>query len=767
MKDCRLVIIGLLILCFSMVGVGQNPFPVLDPVYKDDVVSRIDILMDPDSLTQLFASGNESSDHHFPATFIFDNGEVRDTVENIGFRLRGNTSRSSRKKSYKVSFNTYEKGRRWYDIEKLNLNGEHNDPSVIRSKLCWDLLRDFGVPAPRASHIDLYINNEYYGLYANIEHIDEEFVRTRFGNNNGNLYKCLWPADLVFLGNNPELYKYESGSRRAYDLKTNEEEDDYSDLAHFIDVLNNSNLSERPCELESVFNVNGFLRVMAFDILSGNWDGPLYNKNNFYLYKNEETGLFEYIPYDLDNTFGIDWFRIDWAERNIYSWPPSGEPRPLFWSIMEVEEYKDKFSFYVNEFITTIYSEESLFPKIDALQSLLRPSVESDPFYPLDYGYTVSDFDNSVDQPVSSSHTPIGIKTFISQRIEASVSQLELYNISPIISNVGNTYPNNRGLITIIAEVVDNGNPIVELCYQWNGSDEITCVRMYDDGEHDDENAGDNIYGVALNPDDNSGVFQYYIQTYDQVDAFNNYPKCGLLELVIDKAEAILAINEIMASNNSTVTDEAGEYDDWVEITNYGNEEIFLGGRFLSDKMDNPTKWALPDTWIQPGEYMLFWADEDQEQGDFHTNFKLSASGEFVGIFDTDENENKLIDGIEFGPQVTDQAFGRYPNGTGEFQDLDASPASANVSTTSTADNIDNQGIRVYPNPFNQAINIVTNFPRELDLMMYNQLGELVYKTQIKEHSTLQAHELQPGIYFITLLSENTLLKSHKLVKLN
>jgi spore coat protein CotH len=76
----------------------------------------------------------------------------------------------------------------------------------------------------------LYINEEFYGVYINTEHIDEKFVRSRFGSNDGNLYKCLWPADLVFLGDDPEAYKVEYYGRMPYELTINEEWDDYLDL---------------------------------------------------------------------------------------------------------------------------------------------------------------------------------------------------------------------------------------------------------------------------------------------------------------------------------------------------------------------------------------------------------------------------------------------------------------------------------------------------------------------------------------------------------
>jgi len=146
----------------------------------------------------------------------------------------------------------------------------------------------------RANHVRLYINEEYFGLYLNVEHIDEEFVDLRYGSKEGNLYKCLWPADLDYLGADPDLYKLEVFGRPVYQLKTNEDINDYTKLGEFINVLNNATTT-LPCNLEKVFNVDTYLKYIAFDILTGNWDGPIYNKNNFYLYENPLTENSSYL----------------------------------------------------------------------------------------------------------------------------------------------------------------------------------------------------------------------------------------------------------------------------------------------------------------------------------------------------------------------------------------------------------------------------------------------------------------------------------------
>ena len=342
------------------------------PVFDSSLVARVDILINPDTLA--FIYDNPESDIDFRSTFIFNNGTILDTLDEVGFQLRGNTSRYSLKKSFRVSFNTFVQGRKFHGLEKLCLNGEHNDPSIIRSRLCWETLHSFGIPGPRASHTEVYINGNYYGLYILVEYIDEELVQSRFGNSYGNLYKCLWPADLDYLGSDPDLYKYTSGDRRAYDLITNSEEDDYTDIAHFIDVLNNTSLDDLACELDKVFNLDDYLKIMATDIITSNWDGYIYNKNNFYLYHNTETGKFEYIPYDLDNTYGIDWMSIDWGNRDIYDWEMHDvEVRPLYTRLLDASDIRDRFSYQMQQLLNLLADEDSLFAHIDQVRNMISP----------------------------------------------------------------------------------------------------------------------------------------------------------------------------------------------------------------------------------------------------------------------------------------------------------------------------------------------------------------------------------------------------------
>ncbi|MCK4660924.1 MAG: lamin tail domain-containing protein [Phycisphaerae bacterium] len=129
-----------------------------------------------------------------------------------------------------------------------------------------------------------------------------------------------------------------------------------------------------------------------------------------------------------------------------------------------------------------------------------------------------------------------------------------------------------------------------------------------------------------------------------------------------------VTINEFMADNFGTIEDpdEPGEYADWIELHNPNATPVDLGGVYLTDDLADPTKYQIPaGVSIPAGGYLIFWADDDGTQGPLHTNFKLSAGGEAVGVFDP--NGVTEIDSIVFEAQMPDVSYGRYPDGTGSW----------------------------------------------------------------------------------------------------
>lgn len=414
-------------------------------LFDDSRVSAIYIELSPDSLNVIM--DEVLSDHYFQSRFIFDNGTNRDTLENVGFRLRGNTSRFAQKKSFKLSFNEYVPGRKYQEVKKINLNGQHNDPSLIREKLFYDSWKQAGLPERRCSFVRLYINNEYYGVYTNLEEYDKDWLERVFGENEGNLYKCTFPADLVYRGSSQQTYKDIGSSSatggRAYDLQTNEVTDDYSGLVTLISTLNRNPDTTFVRMIKEILDVDMVLKAIAMDVVSGNWDDYMYNKNNYFLYQGAD-GRFRFIAYDTDNTFGVDWVGRDWATRNCLDWQSHGEERPLATKLFAVPEFLKRYQSYLDTLAITVIEPDSIFPRIDFLHTSISDAAIEDPYRPLDFDYSVGDFLNSIDQSIDG-HTPYGIKPFIMLRQAKVIEQLATSSVHEEESREGliiNVFPN-------------------------------------------------------------------------------------------------------------------------------------------------------------------------------------------------------------------------------------------------------------------------------------------------------------------------------------
>ncbi|MEA3444147.1 MAG: CotH kinase family protein [Bacteroidota bacterium] len=756
------------LLCSIFVDVaGQLPFPPKGIVFADDAVNRIDVFLETDSIDALLEPGNEYSNHEYPATFILTYNNTADTIENVGFRLRGNTSRVSGKKSFKISFNTFT-GNNYYGLEKMNINGEHNDPSIARSKICWDICRDFEVIGSRCNPVELYINSEYKGLYVNVEHVDEEFIELRFGNKDGNLYKCLWPADLVYKGSNPDLYKEVLYGRRTYDLKTNTNTDDYSDLANFIDILNNSTLSNLPYDLEEVFNVPGFLRYLAIEIYTGHWDGYAYNKNNYYLYNDPETGMFHFLPYDLDNTLGIDWIGRDWATRDINDWASHGGYRPLVERLMDVSEYKDWFNFYVNKLIDERTNTNIIFPEIDAYRDMVKDYVVYDNYHSLDYGYSYNDFINSYINS-QGGHVTYGVKPYFTTRVSSANQQLDLNNINPIISNVRNNHPGAQQLVNITAKAEDEYQLVVRLFYSddqtnWNSE------TMLDDGFNNDGQANDETFGINIGPFAAGSQIDYYIEAEDNSGNISRYPRSGSKYILIENLSPVtLVINEFMAKNSNVISDQNGNFDDWIEILNIGNSPVYLGDKFLSDKLNSQTKWQLPAVTLGAGEYYLIWADKEENEGINHTNFKLSSKGEEIVL--TDADGISIIDYVKYYWQTENLSEGRYPNGNGPVQYLGFPTPGYTNELMDIENHQPSVNIQVYPNPFidHCTIEIQDSENQQKLLQVFSVDGKLLFTKSFHEEIYFWSgnnNNIKSGIYFLRIDLNRKIIATQRIVKL-
>jgi hypothetical protein len=264
----------------------------------------------------------------------------------------GNRTLRAPKRSWKIDFAVQGSHERVAGMSRLNLKAMYNDPSQMREALAWHLFGRVGVPASRHTYARLAIDDDYRGLFSLIEQVDRRFLKDRFaGNDRGNLYKA-YCGDIGCAtlerrtgadgDDSGRQYARPGSDDQTYRLQTNEHDaaaSTYDDLAHFIRTINGIGLDGGDARfatdafresVEGVMDTRAFLRWAGVDLLAGSWDNYFATPANYYLYNagHPDAGgdfvarpYFTFIPWDYDNSFGIDYFGTRWQYTDIVDWP--------------------------------------------------------------------------------------------------------------------------------------------------------------------------------------------------------------------------------------------------------------------------------------------------------------------------------------------------------------------------------------------------------------------------------------------------------------
>lgn len=787
-----------------------------ETIFVNDELTHVTVTIDPQHLLAML--NNPFDNTYRPCTVRIVNSRIDETYTDVGMRPRGNTSRNAIKKSWKLKFNEFVPGRRVRGLKSFNLNGHQNDPSVIRGKLAWDLYNGFGVPSSRSSMVRLVVNDGSLvdDVYVHAEQIDDEFLDAWFGNDDGNLYQCAYKgerADLRFVPpGHPETY--ESLGSPTYELENDSGADQFADLADFIAFIESADNATFADEIVDRFSVDNFLRSLAVDAVNGHWDNMWYGANNFFLYANPATGRFEYIPYDLDNTYGIDFFSTDWAARPPLSFGNGGfgwdfgspygggaEP-PLVRRVLAIDAYRDQYLRYIRTLV----------------------GAAGEPGEPLPTHYTdtagdvfLADTDPHFDilsVSLANDQTDLLAEVTVAGPIDVggNTDQARIIFFFDTRPGGSTTNPWGRRINTatnadfFLGSWTDNGGGFI--FYEWNGSEWVWLHASFNNPGGIGQDLSDKAQGVtryniplallglndtdafafdAVTTNDRNAPFEPGLDhlsnpsqatpNYDTASTAGVYPTHTLSPFNPDSGDTFdglftlpprearidslrdqlapfayqgpfaggnsdfgftnadflasfdfpaayagggpapwglkpyieartaylrantpappalpaLFINEVIATNVTIIQDEAGEYDDFIEIYNAGNEAVDLSGMYLTDDPGRPKRWQFPQgTTIEAGGFLIVWADNQPHQGPLHAAFGLSSGGETVAIFHNDDNGAVLINSLTYPALAPDVSFGRFPDGSDETRAFCAvTPAAPNDNDDTCFDDPD------------------------------------------------------------------------------
>jgi len=298
-------------------------------IFSKEKIHNVNITIREDFLTNIIDRKfdyNWVTDHIWMASNVSIDGY---SMDNVGIRLKaGLGSLNTPKNSFKLKFSENDlyhyddkKGygeyhyypenidRRFLGIKNLNLRAGPGDLSLLNEPIGHEIFKITGNPYLRISWAKLYItltdasgnvvkSQEFKGIYWITEHLDKTYLRTRFKNPGGNLYKTTKASALLnswYVTDNPDDLKLLGNDRRTYELKTNQEIDDYTDLRDFLYFINYEWEN-----IEYATDLSILAKYFSSSVYQGSWDDYIIVSHNYYLYSEPNIG-FVMIPWDIEN----------------------------------------------------------------------------------------------------------------------------------------------------------------------------------------------------------------------------------------------------------------------------------------------------------------------------------------------------------------------------------------------------------------------------------------------------------------------------------
>lgn len=338
--------------------------------------------------------------------------------DRCGGKWKGNSSYNnpSKKKSWRLDLTEYGMEQSFDGLDKFVLNNGFKDPTFLREKMMLDFLNAHGIEAPRASFARVFVNGSYWGLYTVVEDIGKPFLKRHFNNKDGNLFKGDPRGDLRWKNSTPASYYTD------YELKTNETENNWSDLIHFIALLNNTPVDRLEDSLNTVLNTAGWLSYWAAHNLFVNLDSYIGSGHNYYLYHNTDSKQFEWITWDVNEAFGN--FNMGLSLAQIKTLPFTHIPlpmtnRPIMKRLIDLPAYKQKLAQRECALLQA-FSIEKLGPRIDELAALIRQAAYTDSLK----FFGNQQFELNLNQDLGN--IP-GLRPFIRERRSSLLAQLTPY----------------------------------------------------------------------------------------------------------------------------------------------------------------------------------------------------------------------------------------------------------------------------------------------------------------------------------------------------
>ncbi|MBK7147432.1 MAG: CotH kinase family protein [Bacteroidetes bacterium] len=730
---------------FLLLLTGLATQATAQSLYDLNTIQEIKIYFGFSNWDYRMDTAKAGAESYIPADSVVINGTA---LPNCGVKFKGNSSYSANrtKNPLHIKLDEYQ-NQDYQGYEDLKLGNGFTDNSMIREPLAYAILRQY-MDAPLSNFAKVYINGNYYGIMTNAEDINDEFLIKHYYSTKHTFVKCnpqnVGPGG----GSNGSNLEYSgttlSNYSSRYELKS---DTGWSELFQLCDTLNNYFQS-----FNSMADVDRFLWMLAFNNVTVNLDSYSGSfRQNYYLYRNHAR---QWIPtvWDLNMCFGgfsmaggtTSNLNATTMQTMNYLLHKNEAAWPLIYKLLNNPFYEKMYVAHMRTINNENFKNASYKTQAASMQALISNAVQTDG----NFLSTYTNFQNALTTNTTGGgggqNTSPGIYPLMDSR--ATYLNNALSATPPTISNVVSNTATPAFAASFTIRVTVTNDTAVYLGYRFNKAERFVRVRMYDDGAHDDGSANDDVYGAAVTMD--GALMQYYVYA-ENATAGMFSPERAEHEFYTVQAglsnasTSDLVINELTANNNTGIQNEKGKYKDWIELLNTTTQTLSLSGLYLSDSIDNLTKWAFPaEAFILPGQHLVLWADdEDQTYVDLHTNFNLSNTGDALILSDG----TTIFDSLSYGNQAPDAAIARCADGTGNFVAVtDRTPSAVN-SCSSSIYEVQEMAVTLVPNPTAAKLSVQSE-EEILNIDILSLHGERLLSTNDK---TIDLSSLPAGCYLV------------------
>ena len=305
------------------------------------------------------------------------------SLRDVGVRYKGNgtymESRDSLKRSLKIELNRFVKGQKVAGQTKLNLHNNVTDASWMNEVLSYRLFRDANVPAPRSAYAKVFVTvpgkfeHQYLGLYSLIEEVDTHFARERFATKQGAIFKPVTPQLFNYLGEHWQSYD------QTYDAKTELSDGDKRRVTDFSKLLTDGSDAEFSARVGEFIDLEEFARFMAVTVWLSTMDSILMMGQNFYVYLHPATHQFQFIPWDLDHSFGqFPMAGTQQQRENLSIQTPWRGAHRFLERMFKHETFKKLYIATMTQFSKSIFLPERFVQQVDEVAAAIRPAVKQE-----------------------------------------------------------------------------------------------------------------------------------------------------------------------------------------------------------------------------------------------------------------------------------------------------------------------------------------------------------------------------------------------------